>query len=251
MAELLRVSGKDLGSLALGEHCPRCFWTQRLAPNGIPFQIFPGIFSSIDSFTKKVVHQWFDSTGAPEWLGSLGPLAGYQEPPHYSKFQVRHAATGVLLTGAPDAIFTKSDGSLVIADYKTAKFTDSQDALLPMYEVQLTAYAYIARAIGWPPVAAIALIYAEPMTDLLDAAPSNAARDHGFVMSFKATVKPLPLDLDRVEPLLERFRRVVELKTAPPGRAGCKDCVKLDGIVALMKGVGAESDVGADAAERR
>jgi hypothetical protein len=121
MGELLRVSGKDLGSMALAEHCPRCFWAQRHAPYGLPFQIFPGIFSSIDSYTKKVVHEWFDASGAPTWLGSLGPLSGYQEPPHFSKFQVRDPDTGVLLTGAPDAIFTKPDGSLIIADYKTSR----------------------------------------------------------------------------------------------------------------------------------
>lgn len=238
-AELLRISARDLGSLALEEHCPRCFWAQRRAPNGVPYQIFPGIFSSIDSFTKKVVHQWFDATGAPQWLDPLGPLTGYKKPPHFSKFQVRHSGTGVLLTGAPDAIFTKANGSIIIADYKTAKFTGSQDALRAMYEVQLTAYAYIAKALKWPRVAAIALIYAEPMTDLVDAAPRNAARDRGFVMSFKATVKPLPLDLDRVEPLLERFRNLVKRKTAPPRRQGCTDCARLDGLVTLMQGADA------------
>jgi hypothetical protein len=239
VGELLRVSGKDLGSLALAEHCPRCFWVQRHAPNGLPFQIFPGIFSSIDSYTKKVVHQWFDANGAPKWLGPLGPLSGYQEPPHFSKFQVRDPSTGVLLTGAPDAIFTKADGSLIIGDYKTAKFTDSQDALLPMYEVQLTAYAYLAKELGWAPVVGIALIYAEPMTDLADAAPGNAAREHGFIMPFKATVKSLALDLARIPPLLTRFRGLVEQPTAPAGRNGCKDCVKLDGVVAVMKAPGA------------
>jgi hypothetical protein len=235
MAELLRVSGKNLGSLALADYCPRCFWAQRLAPGGVPFQVFPGIFSSIDSFTKKVVHQWFDAHGAPAWLSPLGPLTGYEEPPHHSRFQTRHPGTGVLLTGAPDAIFTSADGSLVIADYKTARYTDSQDTLLPMYEVQLTAYAYIAKALEWPQVSAIALIYAEPMTAMADAAPANAARDHGFILPFQATVKPLPLDLGRVEPLLEKFRQLVELTTPPAGRAGCKDCQRLEGLVALMK----------------
>ena len=235
MAELLRVSGKDLGQLALEGFCPRCFWATRRAPNGVPFQIFPGIFSSIDSFTKKVVHQWFDAHGAPGWLSALGPLTGYEEPPHYSRFQTRHAGSGVLLTGAPDAIFKRPDGSLVIADYKTAKYTESQDSLLPMYEVQLTAYAYIARAVGWPEVSAIALIYAEPMTEMADALPGNAGRDHGFIMPFRATVKPLPLYLARVEPLLEQYRELVEQTAPPAGRAECKDCLKLEGLVGLMR----------------
>lgn len=78
------------------------------------------------------------------------------------------------------------------------------------------------------------------MTDRLDAAPGNVARDHGFVMPFKITVKPLSLDFERVESLLEQFRSLVELKTEPPGRAGCEDCAKLDGLVALMKGVSSQ-----------
>lgn len=234
MPELLRVSGKDLGSMAVADFCPRCFWAKRRAPSGLPFQVFPGIFSSIDSFTKKVVHQWFDQIGAPAWLGSLGPLTGYVEPPHYSKFQHRDAATGVLLTGAPDAIFTKGDGSLVIADYKTAKFTAGQDHLLPMYQVQLTAYAYLASALDWPRVDSIALIYAEPMTEPHDAAPTSSGRDHGFVLPFRATVHMLDLDLARIPPLLADFRHLVKLDQAPQGVPGCKECPKLDGLVGLM-----------------
>jgi hypothetical protein len=44
----IRISGKDLGALALPDFCPRCFWIRRHAPQGLPFQVFPGIFSSID-----------------------------------------------------------------------------------------------------------------------------------------------------------------------------------------------------------
>lgn len=234
MPDLLRVSGKDLGSMAVTDFCPRCFWAKRRAPNGLPFQIFPGIFSSIDSFTKKVVHQWFDQSGAPLWLGTLGPLTGYREPPHHSKFQHLDSVSGVLLTGAPDAVFTKEDGSLVIADYKTAKYTAGQDHLLPMYEVQLTAYAYLAGVLGWPRVDSIALIYAEPMTTPQDAAPAVVGRDDGFVLPFKATVVPLQLEPARIPPMLSEFRELVELARAPNGIEGCKDCLRLEGLVGLM-----------------
>lgn len=234
MKDPLRVSGKDLGGLALADSCARCYWVSRRAPDGLPYQIFPGIFSSIDSYTKKVVHQWFDEAGAPVWLASLGALTGYEEPPHFSKFHTTHAATGIKLTGAPDAIFTRADGTLVIGDYKTSRFTDTQDALLPIYEVQLTAYAYIARALGWKPVSAIALIYMEPRTESSDAKRGDVGHDRGFLMSFHATIKPLKLDLDRIEPLLLRYRDIVSQTTPPAGRVGCKDCAKLDGVIALI-----------------
>jgi len=39
---------------------------------------------------------------------------------------------GLLLTGAPDAIFERADGTLVIADYQTPRHTDAQERLMPV-----------------------------------------------------------------------------------------------------------------------
>ena len=60
---VLRISAKNLGALALPGFCPRCFWLKLKAQNRLPFQIFPGIFSSIDAYTKRVVHAWIDQNG--------------------------------------------------------------------------------------------------------------------------------------------------------------------------------------------
>ena len=231
----LRISGKELGQLALPGFCPRCFWIGRHAPGGLPYQIFPGIFSSIDAYTKRVVHQYFDTHHrAPEWLAPLGPIASYREPPHHSIFNTRHAMTGILLTGALDAIFERPDGSLVLADYKTARFTGAQDALLPMYEVQLNAYAYIAAALDWPPVSALALIYTEPETGYDHAKPEQSARPQGYAMTFAARILPVALEPGRIEPLLVRVRELHAMDVPPGGRAGCEDCRKLSGVLALI-----------------
>lgn len=48
---------------------------------------------------------------------------------------------GLLLTGAPNAIFERADGTLVIADYKTSRHTPKLDRLFPVYQLQLNAYA--------------------------------------------------------------------------------------------------------------
>ncbi len=231
----VRISGKDLGALALFSFCPRCFWVSRKAPAGLPYQIFPGIFSSIDSYTKKIVHGWFDRKGeAPAWLTELGPIRGYIDPPHHSKFQMVDEPTNILLTGAPDTIFVRGDGSHLIGDYKTSRFTKNQDSLLPVYEVQLNAYALIAEAVGISPVTAIALIYAEPRTEQADADREASHDAAGFSMGFATKIKPLDLNPGMIRPLLARTREILDLIAPPSARRGCKDCAKLDGLIGLI-----------------
>ena len=46
-----KVCAKTLG---MPSFCPRCFWLQMHYK--LPYQIFPGIFSNIDSYTKNLVH---------------------------------------------------------------------------------------------------------------------------------------------------------------------------------------------------
>jgi hypothetical protein len=204
---------------------------------GLPYQIFPGIFSSIDSYTKKIVHGWFDRKGAaPAWLTELGPIQGYIDPPHFSKFQTIDEPTNILLTGAPDAIFVRGDGSHLIGDYKTARFTKNQDALLPVYEVQLNSYALIAEAVGIAPVSAIALIYAEPRTEQADADREANHDAAGFSMGFAAKIKPLDLNPGMIRSLLARTRELLDLPSPPRGRAGCKDCEKLDKLIGVIEG---------------
>ena len=80
----LRISAKNLGELTLPDFCQRCFWL-KLHIRQLPFQIFPGIFSSIDANTKRVVHVWIDGNGgAPFGLDELGVVTGYIDPPHHS-----------------------------------------------------------------------------------------------------------------------------------------------------------------------
>jgi hypothetical protein len=92
MTTQIRISAKALGEVAMPDFCPRCFWIKLRLNNKLPFQIFPGIFSSIDAYTKRVVNSWFDKHGCPpSWLNSLGEIKGYKDPPTYSTFRVLEA----------------------------------------------------------------------------------------------------------------------------------------------------------------
>jgi len=235
MPEPIRISAKDLGGLALPDFCPRCFWVQRRAER-LPYQIFPGIFSSIDSYSKRLVHSWFDRHGGPPpWLAPLGEIIGYIPPPHHSKFQTLDKKSAVLLTGSPDGVLVKRDASRVIIDYKTARFTEYQDALFPMYEVQLNAYAYIGERCGLAPISGLALVYTEPITD--DAAARAAANttDDGFLLKFGAKVLPVRLAPQSLPPLLRRVRAIHDLKHPPDGLPGCEDCAALGDLLSVLK----------------
>ena len=233
----LRISAKNLGGMALTGFCPRCFWL------GLHYDLpfggsFPGIFSSLDSFSKKVVHAHFDRyKKAPSWLSPLGEFASYIPPPNSRTFYVDNLAAGVRLTGAPDDILVKGDGTKTIIDYKTAKHTHVQDALFPVYDVQLNGYALIANRVGLGPVEDIALVYTEPVTegdaDFFDGARSA----YGFRMAFQAKVVHVDLDLSMIPPLLRKARRIFNTKKPPSAASGCEDCANFDTLATTVADV--------------
>jgi hypothetical protein len=228
--EPLRISGKTLGTLAVADSCELCFWLVLRLKNKLPYSMFAGIFSSIDSYSKRLVHAYFDVHGAPpNWLSELGPLIGYRPPPHYSRFNFLVKEHNILLTGMPDGIFVLSDGSIVIVDYKTARFTPKQDELLPMYVVQLNAYALIARHCGFDRVGGLALVYTEPVTEACDYCVH--CRTDGFDLGFVSRVLPVELNVGLVERLLARTREIWDRRKPPAPAPGCKNCALLDELL--------------------
>jgi hypothetical protein len=236
LPSLSRISAKSLGALALPGFCPRCFWLQMHLEGRLPFQIFPGIFNTIDSYGKKLVHGWFDRhERPPEWLRPLGQIRGYRQPPHHSKFFAKDDDSGMMLWGSPDAIFEMSDGSFTIGDYKTAKFTAKQDELFPMYEVQLNAYAYIGERCGLKPVSKLALIYTEPVTDDASIESDANLNQDGFLMGFGVNILDVSIDPVLVPRLLRQARSILDLESVPAGREGCTDCQALARLIALTE----------------
>ena len=237
MSDRIRISAKNLGELALTSFCPRCFWLKLKLNNKLPFQIFPGIFSSIDAYTKNIIHSWFDRyKSTPPWLSGLGELTGYINPPHYSKFSIVDDDNDILFTGVPDGIFIRPDGSYIIVDYKTARYTVAQGSLFPMDEIQFNCYARIGNERGVNPVSDLALIYMEPVTDSDALNNEENHREDGFAMGFAASIHKVSLHLDLIPPLLARTREINECNSAPDGNIGCKDCQLLEGLLEVTRG---------------
>lgn len=231
--EQIRISGKNLGEVALPNFCRRCFWIKLNCK--LPYQIFPGIFSSIDSYTKKITNfHYLKHTKIPSWFDGFGDLGEPVKAPHHSKFNVLHEATNVLLTGAADEIFLRPDNSYFIADYKTSRFTKYQDMLFPIYEVQLNAYAYIAERTGFSPVSGLGLVYYEPETEMTLGSIDSHVNPSGFSMDFSGYLKPIDLRPEMIPPLLVKVREISDLQSPPDVTVGCKNCEMVMGLVDVL-----------------
>lgn len=237
MNEPIKISAKNLGTLALKDYCPRCFYLKLKMGFKIPYQIFPGIFSTIDSYSKKITWSHFAKYDkAPEWFEKIGKCRRVIPVPHHSKFFYVDSQTGIRLTGIPDEIIELEDGTYAIIDYKTSRYTNTQDQLLPVYKVQLNGYAYIFEKLGMGKVSGIYLLYYEPQGDApLEENLDKLIRQDGFVMPFKAHLKKLELNPDGlVMPLMDQVRTIWDRKQVLAAKEGCRDCQMLGEMMNLI-----------------
>jgi hypothetical protein len=204
----------------------------------LPYQIFPGIFSSIDSFSKKVTWTYFEKyKKLPPWFDRYGKFVKPMKVPHFTTFGFKDEGTGVELRGVPDEVFLCEDGSYVVVDYKTARFTDHQDRLLGMYEIQLNAYGLIGEKTGlFSPVDKLLLVYYEPHGGLLEVGDlDEVLKKDGFRMPFEAHIMEVPMEGDSlIRPLLRQVRELWEISSPPDGRTGCDDCRLLGELVSMV-----------------
>jgi len=237
----LKISAKNLGYTALEDFCPRCYWL-KLKSKVLPWQTFPGIFASIDAYTKHCIHHIIDrNNGAlretrPEWMLRIGNVDRYEKVPHWSKNLYLDVKSNITLSGAPDDVWVTSDQRRIIPDYKTAKHTDTQDKLFPMYEIQEIVYSILID-----PKAELYLIYMEPKTE--PAAACENIIDCGFALQFSGVVVPIENNKKKVREALTITRDIYEKEKAPEGRTGCKDCKALDEVIGLL-GMGKVSNAG-------
>ena len=241
MKTQLRISAKTLGLLALPTFCPRCFWVRMRCGDKLPFQIFPGIFASIDSYSKKVTERHVALRGRiPRWFDGFGDLGTPIPVPHWSKFNVVDPETNILLTGVPDEILRHQLRGLWIGDYKCARFSNTQDDLAQMYVTQLNAYAFIAPRVGLGSVYGLGLLYYEPVTDIAVTEVDALVGDDAFSMRFAPKLLPIKVQPDLIPLLLQRARDICDLPSVPTSAPGCRDCMLLDALVAVTGGSGEE-----------
>ena len=127
--DTIKISAKNLGYTALADFCPRCYWLRIKSNWKLPYQSFPGIFSSIDAYTKYCGHHIIDAhqqnpiKQLPAWMLEIGEIVSYETIPHFSKNLFTDTKSNIILSGIPDDIWVRADSSKAIVDFKTAKKT--------------------------------------------------------------------------------------------------------------------------------
>jgi hypothetical protein len=236
-SKILRLSAKDLGSFALPNRCPRCLWLSLKCQNRLPFQIFAGITMILDSYTKRIVTEHYEQYHRlPHWFSPFGDLETPVPVPHHSKFFIMEQETGIRLSGVLDGIFQSRDNTYCIINYKTARWSQAQEDILPMYRVQLNGYAYIAEHMGFSPVSKVGLLYFEAQTlaERMEDFEFLVMKD-GFYVQFYARYLEVELDPQRIiPPLLRQARDLADLKEPPVSREGCKDCKRVDELIGWL-----------------
>ena len=231
----LTISAGTLGSLAAPNFCPRCFWIE-LRMKKVPFRMpMPGIFGSIDSYVKNVVHGYFDANQQlPPWSPQVGRVIGYEAKMHWTNFSVTDSQTGVTLRGVPDEIFHLEGSTYHIVDYKTTRFSAAQNYLYPGYEVQLNAYSYISARVGLAPTSALTLVYLDPDTDLEWSPQWLGRSDQVFQLGFTPKVRDVEMHSDAyIGDLLAKAASIEELSSPPPPAAGWANCLLVDELANL------------------
>jgi hypothetical protein len=235
----LRISAKNLGQTALEDFCPRCYWIKLRTNFKLPWASFPGIFSSIDSYTKSCIHRIIDNRYGnddinllPFWMQKIGNVTGYEKQLHWSKNVYHDEKSNITLHGAMDDVLVRIDGSRATVDWKTAKFSETQDKLRPLYDCQLNVYSILSEVGGKPPVD-LYLVYMEPCTEPTYA--SDNIIDCGFRMCFSGVVVPVKRDRAIVRKALNTTREIFNLSSPPSGNPNCKECKQLDIVIGLLK----------------
>ncbi|MCS7300334.1 MAG: PD-(D/E)XK nuclease family protein, partial [Fimbriimonadales bacterium] len=211
----------------LDDACERCFWIRQKV--GEPPTPFPGIFSSIDSYSKRVLQavlEWHQRV--PDWFEQFGLIGRPLKPPHFMWFKIPVLDGQLVLRGVPDEILLAPEGTLAIVDYKTARFKE-QDTLRPLYEVQLNVYARIAENLqvnkpDYPfprPVETLGLIYYDPITEV---DRPDKVHAEGFLMEFRACWSPVARRDDWIDELIGRAWAILSRPQPPPPNPACKVC---------------------------
>ncbi len=220
--ERLKYIGvKELGNLAKGDFCPRCFWYEK---HFGPFpSFFPGVFNVIDRNLKNSVWtRWKKEGKLPEWLKVdnvtkilTADSIGVVEKRHGQKYLVaKHKKSGLILRGAPDLILKLKDDTVHIIDFKTSQFKE-EDQFFPMYEVQLNGYALLATKMK---VSKLSLVYFNPTNEI----PNEIFTKENFMLSFGPRIVSVEIKTGLITELLMRAKEILELKTPPSPRENCK-----------------------------
>ena len=206
-----RPPGKKIWLSATGletmRRCPRCFWVQY----NLQIRQPEGIVSRLANRFDGVIKRYFDLYRGTAELPPIiaGQVEGRLEAPFQETYFVTLSPKYGFIAKL-DECLVRPDGRFTPVDHKTASSDPNQRELIPAYQAQLDAYAFVLERNRKPSSGIGHLIYFYP---------GDGDRLHeGFPM--QVTVKTLTTNPERVPVALEQAMKLLDGQF--PGSA--KDC---------------------------
>jgi hypothetical protein len=234
--EAFTIAAKNLAALNMPGVDLRAFWFLMHLDFKHAWDVFPRIFNDFDALQKRMTHIHFDQNGTPP--ASFGPFADATAYVQVGRLQVWDKATNITLKAVPDDVFELEDGTLSVIDYKTSRYSKGQDALLPLYEAQLSIYASVLESLGKGDVAKAGLIYFEPITDGDDDDVLDLITTKGYRLNWRTRPVEIDVDFGNVRKLLKLARKLYDMSTPPTCKnPDCFDCMSIDALYRLRRSV--------------
>lgn len=209
----------------LYKECPRCFYVDNklgtARPPGFPFNLN----SAVDALLKKE----FDIHRAAQTPHPLFREYGIDAVPYnhpdidvwrenFKGVEVRHEATGFIVSGAVDDVWITQNGELLVADYKaTSKDGEvTLDALWQDgYKRQMEVYQWLLRQRGFTVSNTGYFVYVNGRTDV-DTFDGK--------LEFDVKIIPYTGSDTWVDDTLLSIKRTLESDAIPPSGAECDYC---------------------------
>jgi CRISPR/Cas system-associated exonuclease Cas4 (RecB family) len=220
------IAAKNLASLNMPDIDLASYWFLLHLRFRRPWDIFPPIFGAFDRRQKRLARLHIDRKGsAPECFGPFEDVASYLT---VGRLKYVDAATNITINGEPDDVFVDLVGELQVVDYKTSDWEGGEDPLVPLYQAQVSTYAFILEAQKYGKVAKAGLIYFTPVTGDADDDLLKCVTKRGMRQDW--TVTPIEIEIDRkkTRSLLKAARKLYDMAVPPDcKRKHCKNCTRL------------------------
>lgn len=220
-----RFSPSRISVLQVPDFCPKCFFRLIKLNFKTAFDFgTPYIMQQLDRHQKRIANVALRQDG--ELPKFFGPFKAATQVVPVDWLSCFHPETNIQLFGYTDLVFEFEDGSVGIIDNKTAMAKDESHPLFHRYKAQTCLYKYMMEHGPSPrSVSQLGLLYYEfrrPSDDEMD----DCYNDEEVWAPF--TPRFVNVDGSESESLtndlLKRLRYFLDLKAAPEGKDGCKDC---------------------------
>ncbi len=192
------------------KRCPRCFWLEKHEGIRQPEGIVSRLANRFDVVIKRYFDLYRPNGELPPMIA--GQVEGKLQHPFQEKYwhnlDERYGFYGKL-----DECLVTGDGKYTPVDHKTASSDPNERELIPAYQFQLDAYAFLLDQNGHKTSGLGHLIYFFPR--------HGDQLHHGFPM--QVTIKTLTTDPGRVLPSIKQAINVLE-GPLPPQNPDCVFC---------------------------